>query len=80
MNSKNKNIRDLYRGIDEFKLHYQLRSNSVKDENGDLLVGSHNILNRWKYCFSKVLKMQSVSNIWELELHNTTIHNFRGRH
>jgi hypothetical protein len=34
--SKNKNIRDLYRGINEFKRGYQPRSNLVKDENGDL--------------------------------------------
>jgi hypothetical protein len=47
-NSKNKNIRDLYRGINEFKKGYQPRSNLVKDENGDLLAGPHNILNRWK--------------------------------
>jgi hypothetical protein len=48
MNSKNKNIRDLYRGINEFKRGYQPRNNLVKDGNGDLLVGSNNILNRWK--------------------------------
>jgi hypothetical protein len=44
-NSKNKNIRDLYRGINEFERGYQPRSNLVKDENGDLLADSHNILN-----------------------------------
>jgi hypothetical protein len=48
MNSKNKNNRDLYRGINEFKQGYQLRNNLVKDENGDLLADSHNILNGWK--------------------------------
>jgi hypothetical protein len=37
MNSKNKNIRDLYRGINGFKRGYQPRNNSVKDENGDML-------------------------------------------
>jgi methionine salvage enolase-phosphatase E1 len=47
-NSKNKNIRDLYRGINQFKRGYQLRNNLVKDENVDLLADSHNILNRWK--------------------------------
>jgi hypothetical protein len=36
MNSKNKNIRDLYREINEFK-------RGVKDENGDLLADPHNI-------------------------------------
>jgi hypothetical protein len=46
MNSKNKNIRDLYRGINEFKRGYQPRSNFVKDENGDLLADSQNILKR----------------------------------
>jgi hypothetical protein len=32
-----KNIRDLYRGINEFKRGYRPRNNLVKDENGDLL-------------------------------------------
>jgi predicted site-specific integrase-resolvase len=36
MNNKDKNIRDLYRGINEFKRDYQQRNNFVKDENGDV--------------------------------------------
>jgi hypothetical protein len=32
-NSKNKNIRDLYRGINKFKMSYQPRSILVKDEH-----------------------------------------------
>jgi hypothetical protein len=47
-NSENKNIRDLYRGINEFKNGYQPISNFVKDDKGDLLAHSHNTLNRWK--------------------------------
>jgi hypothetical protein len=43
MNSKNKNIRELYRGINEFKISYQPRSNIVKDENVDLLAGSNTL-------------------------------------
>jgi hypothetical protein len=39
-NSKNNNIRDLYRGINEFKKGYQPRNNMVKEENGDLLAYS----------------------------------------
>jgi hypothetical protein len=31
-NSKNKNIRDLFRGINEFKKGYQPRTNMVKEE------------------------------------------------
>jgi hypothetical protein len=30
----NKNIRDLYRGMNEFKKGYQPRINIIKDENG----------------------------------------------
>jgi hypothetical protein len=51
MNSKNKNIRELYRGINEFKRGYQTRSNLVKDENGDLPAESNTILNWWKSYF-----------------------------
>jgi hypothetical protein len=47
MNSKNKNIRNLYRGINEFNRGYQPRSNLVMDENGDLLADSNSIVNRW---------------------------------
>jgi hypothetical protein len=34
--------------IGEFNRRYQPRNNLVKDENGDLLADSHNILKRWK--------------------------------
>jgi hypothetical protein len=36
-NCKNKNIRDLYRRINEFKRGYRSRSNLVNNGNGDLL-------------------------------------------
>jgi hypothetical protein len=42
-NSKKKNIRDLYRGINEFKRGCHPRNNLLKDENGDPLADSHNI-------------------------------------
>jgi hypothetical protein len=42
-NCTNKNIRDLYRGINEYKNTYRLRA--VKDEKG---VMSHDISNTWK--------------------------------
>jgi hypothetical protein len=47
-NSKNKNIRGLYRGINKFTRGYQTRSNLVKDYNGGLLADIHNIWNMWK--------------------------------
>jgi hypothetical protein len=36
-NNKNKNIRDLYRSINEFKKGYLPRINIIKDENGYLV-------------------------------------------
>jgi hypothetical protein len=46
LNSKNKNIRDLHRGITEFKKGYQPKTNLVKDERGDLLADPQKILTR----------------------------------
>jgi hypothetical protein len=43
LNSKNKNIRDLYRGVTEFKKGYQPKTNLVKDERGDLLADRQKI-------------------------------------
>jgi hypothetical protein len=66
--NKNKNTRDLYRGINEFKRGYQLRNNLMKDENGDLLADSHNILNRWKNYFSQLLNVHNVSDVRQIEV------------
>jgi hypothetical protein len=41
--SKNINIRDFCRGINEYKKGYQPTTNLVKDENGDQIAHSHNI-------------------------------------
>jgi hypothetical protein len=62
-----KNIRDLYRRINDFKKGYQPRSNLVKDENGDLLADSHNILNRWKYYLSQLWNVHRVSDVRQIE-------------
>jgi hypothetical protein len=65
--SKNKNIRDLYTGINDFKRGHQCRSNLVKDENGaqlaDQLADSHNILNRWKNYYSQLLNVHRVCDV-----------------
>ena len=45
-NSQIQNIRDLYRGINDFKKGYQPRCNIVKDEKGDLVADSHSIVAR----------------------------------
>ena len=46
-NSMLKNIRDLYRGINDFKKGYQHRTNIVKDEEGDVFAVSHSSLSRF---------------------------------
>ena len=53
INNKIKNIRDLYRGISDFKKGYQPRTNVVKDENSDLVADSYSIVARWRNYFSR---------------------------
>jgi hypothetical protein len=67
-NSKNKNIRDLYRRINGFKRGYQPINNLVKDEDGDLLADSHCILNWWKNYFSQLLIVHNVSDFRQIEV------------
>jgi hypothetical protein len=70
-NIKNKNIRDLYRGIKEYKSGYQPRSNLVKDENGDLLADSNTTVNRWKSYVSRLLNVHDFSDVRQIEIHTT---------
>jgi hypothetical protein len=62
-NSKNKNINDLYRCINEFKKGYQPRINIIKDENGNLLVDPQSVLNRWKNFFNQILNIHGVLDV-----------------
>jgi hypothetical protein len=68
-NNKNKNIRNLYRGINEFKKGYQPRINIIKDENGNLLADSQNVLNRWKNFFNQVLNVNGVHDVRQKDIH-----------
>jgi len=68
-NSKIKNIRDLYRGINDFKKGYQPRTNVVKDEKGDLVAVSHSILARWRNYFSQLLNVHGVNDVRQTEIH-----------
>jgi hypothetical protein len=45
LNSNYKNIRGLYRKVNEFKTGYQSRTNLVKDKRGDLHEDPHKIVN-----------------------------------
>jgi hypothetical protein len=68
-NSKNKNIRDLYRAINEFKKSYQPRTNVVKDERGELLADPHKCLSRWKNYFCKLLNVHGAGGVRQTEIH-----------
>jgi hypothetical protein len=41
----------------------------LKDENGDLLADSHNILTRRKNYFSQLLNVRRVSDVRQIEIH-----------
>ena len=70
-NSKIKNIRDLYRGINDFKKGYQPRANIVKYYKGDLVADSHSILARWRNYFSQILNVHGVNNVRQTETHTS---------
>jgi hypothetical protein len=68
-NTKNKNIRDMHRGINEFKKCYQPRTNLVKDERGDLLADPHKILNMRKNYFCQLLNVHGTGGVRQTEIH-----------
>ena len=68
-NSTIKNIRDLYRGVNDFKNGYQPRTNIVKDDKGDLVADCHSIVARWRKCFSQILNVQRVNDVRQKEVH-----------
>jgi len=68
-NSKIQNIRDLYRGISDFKKGYQPRCNIVKDEKGDLVADSHSVVAGWKNYFSQLFNSHGVTDVGQAEIH-----------
>ena len=62
-NSKSNDVRDLYRGINDFKKGYQSRTTIVKDEKGDLVADSHSIMARWRKYFSQLLNVHEFNDI-----------------
>jgi len=67
--NKNKNIRDLYRGINKFKKGYQPRINIIKGENGNLLADPHSLLNKRKNFFNQVLNVHGVHDVRQVDIH-----------
>ena len=68
-NSKIKNVRDLYRGISDFKKWFQPRCNMVKDEKGNLVADSHSIVARWRKYFSQLFNVHGVKDVGQAEIH-----------
>ena len=68
-NSKINNIRDLYRGINDFKKGYQPRIIIVKDEKGDLIADSHSIMTKWRNYFSQLLNVHGAKDVRQAEIH-----------
>ena len=67
-NSKINNVRDLYRGINDFKKGYQPRTPIVKDEKGDLVADPHSIMVTWRNYFSQLLNVHEVKDVRQAEI------------
>jgi bisphosphoglycerate-dependent phosphoglycerate mutase len=68
-NSSIKNVRDFYRGINDFKKGYQPRNNIVQDEKCDLVADSNSILARWRNHFSQMLNVHGINDVRQTEIH-----------
>jgi hypothetical protein len=56
-------MRDLLRGIGDFKKGYHPRTNIEKDEKGNLFTDCHSILARWRNHFSQLLNVHGVNDV-----------------
>jgi hypothetical protein len=68
-NNKNKNIRDLFGGINEFNKGYQPKIIIIKDENGNLIADPQNILIRWKNVFNQMLNVHGIRDVRQKDRH-----------
>jgi hypothetical protein len=67
-NNKNKNIRDFYRGINEFKKGYQPIINIIEVGIGNMLADAHRILNMWKNFFNQELNVHGVHDVRQIDI------------
>jgi len=71
-NSKVNNVRDLYRGISDFKKGYQPRTIIVKDDKGELFADPHSIMARWRNYFSQLLNVHEDNDGRQAEIRSRT--------
>ena len=62
-NSKSKNIREMYKGINEFKKGYQPRAYVIKKHDGTIVADTTSILSRWEQFFSNLLNVHQNSDL-----------------
>jgi hypothetical protein len=68
--NKYNGVRDLYRGMHDFKNSCQLKTSLVKSEKGDLLADPHSILYSWKKNqFCQLLTALGINDIRQTEIH-----------
>jgi hypothetical protein len=68
-NNKNKTIRDMYRGIDEFKKGYQPSIKFINDENGNLLADPQRVLSTSKKFSNQVLNAHGIYDVRQMDIH-----------
>jgi len=59
----------LYTGISDLKKSYRIRSNIVKNQKGDFVSDSHNILTRLRKYFCHQLKAHWVNDVRQTVTH-----------
>ena len=59
----------MYKRISDVKKGQQPRTNTVKDEKGDLVADCHSILARWRNPFCQLLNVHGVNDVRQTEIH-----------
>ena len=72
-NSKNKDNRELYRGINGFKKSYQSKTDIVKDQKGDLVADFHSFLARWRNYFLQLFNVHGDDDVRQTEIHRSAV-------
>ena len=68
-NSKNKNNRQMCKGINEFKKGYQPRAYVIKKYNGTIVADTTSILSRWEQFISNLLNVNHSSSHEDSEVY-----------
>jgi len=68
-NNKVNNVRELYRGINDFRKGYQPRTIIVKNDKRELVAAPHSIMARWRNYFSQLLNVHEDSDVRQAEIH-----------